>query len=129
MIAERLEAQRAQEEALAREQASRVKADYWSNLLLPNWSIEMTKPELRASHRKMWWNGIPPRLRGQVWSKAVGNDLEVTESTFKIALEKAQKEITRLGTEALDGRYAQFLENSGSVFPELKLFAAPSCPT
>lgn len=121
--------QRAQDEALAREKASRIKADYWSNLLLPNWDTEMTKPELRASHRKMWWNGIPPRLRGQVWSKAVGNDLEVTEGTFKIALQKAQREIKQLGTEALDGRYAQILENTRSVFPELKMFAAPSTPT
>lgn len=128
-IVERLEAQRAQDEALAREKASRIKADYWSNLLLPNWATEMTNSELRASHRKMWWNGIPPQLRGQVWSKAVGNDLEVTEGTFKIALEKAQKEIKRLGTEALDGRYAQILENTRSVFPELKMFAAPSTST
>ena len=128
-IPERLEAQRAQEEALAREQASRVKADYWSNLLLPNWATEMEKPELRASHRKMWWNGIPPRLRGEVWSKAVGNDLEVTEGTFGVALEKAQKEIKRLGTDAFDGRYAQILENTRSVFPELKMFAAPTTPT
>ncbi|KAJ4338971.1 hypothetical protein N0V95_007916 [Ascochyta clinopodiicola] len=124
--AERLEAQRTQDEALAREKASRIKAEYWSNLLLPNWVTEMTKPELRASHRKMWWNGIPPRLRGQVWSKAIGNDLEVTEGTFKIALEKAQKEIAQLGTEALGGRYAQILESTRSVFPELKMFAAPS---
>ncbi|XPT02067.1 hypothetical protein M3J09_011189 [Ascochyta lentis] len=127
--AERLEAQRVQEEALAREKASRIKADYWSNLLLPNWATEMVNPELRASHRKMWWNGIPPRLRGQVWSKAVGNDLEVTEGTFKIALEKAQKEIVQMGTEALGGRYAQIVENTGSVFPELKMFAAPSSAT
>lgn len=89
----------------------------------------MIKPELRASHRKMWWNGIPPRLRGQVWSKAVGNDLEVTEGTFKIALEKAQKEIKKLGTDALDGRYAQIIENTRSVFPELKMFAGSSAPT
>ncbi|KAF1929541.1 uncharacterized protein M421DRAFT_4011 [Didymella exigua CBS 183.55] len=127
--AERLEAQRTQDEALAREKASRIKADYWSNLLLPNWATEMTSPELRASHRKMWWNGIPPRLRGQVWSKAVGNDLEVTEGTFQIALEKAQKEIKQFDTEALDGRYAQILENTRAVFPELKMFAAPSTPT
>ena len=77
----------------------------------------MVNPELRASHRKMWWNGIPPRLR------------EVTEGTFKVALEKASKEIKQLGAEALDGRYAQILENSRSVFPELKMFAAPSSPT
>lgn len=89
----------------------------------------MTNSELRASHRKMWWNGIPPRLRGPVWQKAIGNDLEVTEGTFKIALEKAQQEIKQLGTEALGGRYTQIISNTCSVFPELKMFAAPSSPS
>jgi hypothetical protein len=123
---ERLEAQRVQEEALAREKASRIKAEYWSNLLLPNWNSEMLDPQLRATHRKMWWNGIPPNLRGQVWHKAVGNDLEVTEGTFKVALEKAQAEIKRLGDEALGGQYPQIVENTRAVFPDLKMFAAPS---
>lgn len=125
--AERLEAQRAQDEALAREKATRIKAEYWSTLLLPNWATEMTNAELRASHRKMWWNGIPPRLRGQVWQKAVGNDLEVTSTTYTIALEKSQREIARLGHDALSGRYAQIIESTKSVFPELKMFA-PSQP-
>jgi hypothetical protein len=123
-VPERLEAQRAQEEALAREKASRIKAEYWSTLLLPNWATEMTKPELRATHRKMWWNGIPPRLRGQVWSRAIGNDLEVTETTYNIALEKARKEVKTHGHEALGGRYAYIVENTQDVFPELKMFAA-----
>lgn len=122
MIVERLEAQRAQEEALAREKATRIKAEYWSTLLLPNWEKEMDNPDLRATHRKMWWNGIPPRLRGQVWQKAIGNDLEVTEGTYTIALQKAQREIKRLGYEALGGRYAQIVESTRSVFPELKMF-------
>ncbi|KAF2854631.1 hypothetical protein T440DRAFT_416047 [Plenodomus tracheiphilus IPT5] len=122
--AERLEAQRAQEEALAREKASRIKAEYWANLLLPNWKTEMTNPDLRATHRKMWWNGIPPRLRGQVWQKAVGNDLEVTEATYTIALEKAQKEIKQHGHEALGGRYARIVDSTQTVFPDLKMFAA-----
>ncbi|KAH9860522.1 hypothetical protein J1614_011853 [Plenodomus biglobosus] len=121
--AERLEAQRAQEEALAREKASRIKAEYWSNLL-PKWATEMTDPELRATHRKMWWNGIPPRLRGEVWQKSIGNDLEVTEATYTVALEKAQKEIKQHGHEALGGRYAHIVESTSTVFPELKMFAA-----
>ncbi|KAI8935945.1 hypothetical protein NX059_007452 [Plenodomus lindquistii] len=124
--AERLEAQRAQEEALAREKASRIKAEYWSNLLLPNWTTEMTNPELRATHRKMWWNGIPPRLRGEVWQKAIGNDLEVTEATYTIALDKAQKQIKQHGPEALGGRLARIVESTFTVFPELKMFAARS---
>ncbi|CAG5183401.1 uncharacterized protein ALTATR162_LOCUS10562 [Alternaria atra] len=122
--AERLEAQRAQEEAIAREKASRVKAEYWSSLLLPNWATEMTNSELRASHRKMWWNGIPPRLRGQVWQMAIGNDLEVTEATYNIALEKARKEVKTHGHEALGGRYVYIVESTQAVFPDLKMFAA-----
>ncbi|KAF1838332.1 hypothetical protein BDW02DRAFT_542126 [Decorospora gaudefroyi] len=127
--AERLEAQRAQDEALAREKATRIKAEYWSSLLLPNWATEMTNPELRASHRKMWWNGIPPRLRGQVWQRAIGNDLEVTEATYDIALEKARKEIKAHGSEALNGRYAYIVESTQAVFPELKMFAARTSQT
>ncbi|KAH7072959.1 rab-GTPase-TBC domain-containing protein [Paraphoma chrysanthemicola] len=122
--AERLEAQRAQDEALAREKATRIKSEYWSSLLLPNWATEMTNPELRASHRKMWWNGIPPRLRGEVWQRAIANDLEVSEMTYNIALEKAQREIKQFGYEALGGRYAQIVEGSRSVWPELKMFGA-----
>ncbi|KAJ4370610.1 hypothetical protein N0V83_005131 [Neocucurbitaria cava] len=126
--AERLEAQRAQQEALAHEKASRIKAEYWSSLLLPNWATEMTNPELRASHRKMWWNGIPPRLRGEVWQKAIGNDLEVTEATYEIALEKARKEIEEKRSDALEGRYAHIIESKSAVFPELKMFAAQTSP-
>jgi len=121
---ERLEAQRAHEDAIARETASRIKAEYWSKLLLPNWATEMTNPELRASHRKMWWNGIPPRLRGQVWQQAIGNDLEVTETTYAIALDKAQQAIKQDGYEALGGRYAHIVQSIQAVFPELKMFAA-----
>ena len=84
----------------------------------------MTNSELRASHRKMWWNGIPPRLRGQVWQKAIGNDLEVTEATYNIALEKARKEVKTHGHEALGGRYVYIVESTQAVFPELKMFAA-----
>jgi hypothetical protein len=112
---ERLEAQRAQDEALAREQASRIKAEYWSTLLLPNWIPEMTNPELRLSHRKMWWNGIPPRLRGQVWLKAIGNDLEVSSTTYTVALQKARSNKTK--------NVEHIIQGTKDVWPELKMFA------
>ena len=83
----------------------------------------MSNRELKVSHRKMWWNGIPPKLRGTVWQKAIGNELGTAEVTYNIALEKAQSEIKELGGAALSGRYAQILENTKSVFPELKMFA------
>jgi len=71
----------------------------------------------------MWWNGIPPRLRGQVWSRAIGNDLEVSEATYNIALDKAQREIKQLGYEALGGRYAQIVESTKGVWTELGVFS------
>ncbi|KAK7179742.1 TBC1 domain family member 14 [Paraphaeosphaeria sporulosa] len=121
--AERLEAKRQEDEALAREKAERIKAEYWSSLLLPNWEQEMSSPELKGSHRKMWWNGIPAKLRGDVWKKAIGNELEVSEITYSVALEKAQLQVKELGASALNGRYAQIVENTKSVFPDLKMFA------
>ncbi|CAI6341563.1 unnamed protein product [Periconia digitata] len=121
--AERLEAERQAKEAESREKAERIKAEYWSTLLLPNWDTEMVNPELKGSHRKMWWNGVPPKLRGVVWSRAIANELEVTGTTFNVALKKAEMEIRNNAEAALGGRYAQIIENTKSVFPELKMFA------
>lgn len=86
----------------------------------------MSDAQLRATHRKMWWNGIPPRLRGQVWQKAVGNDLEVTEGTYNIALEKALEDVKLYGLDALGGRYKEIIESTETVFPELGMFASGS---
>lgn len=83
----------------------------------------MSNAELKGSHRKMWWNGIPAKLRGEVWKKAIGNELEVSEGTYHVALEKAQLQVTELGSSALEGRYIQIVENTKSAFPELKMFA------
>ncbi|KAF2003573.1 hypothetical protein P154DRAFT_408665, partial [Amniculicola lignicola CBS 123094] len=121
--AERLEASRLEAEKIAREQAERVKAEYWENLLLPNWEKEMLDPVNRATHRKMWWNGIPPKLRGQVWLKAIGNDLETSETTYRVALEKALMQVEQLGDGAFEGRAGIIIENTREVFPELKMFA------
>lgn len=74
----------------------------------------------------MWWNGIPNKLRGTIWQKAIGNDLEITENTFKIALEKANYQIKELGDAAFNGRVKMMRENTKNVFPNLKMFAPAS---
>lgn len=28
--------------------------------------------------RELWWQGLPPSVRGKVWSLAVGNELNIT---------------------------------------------------
>lgn len=62
----------------------------------------------------MWWNGIPPRLRGAVWSRAIGNDLEVSDATYTIALAKA----TKTGE-----RHDELVASTQHVFAEQKIFA------
>ncbi|KAF2710298.1 hypothetical protein K504DRAFT_466718 [Pleomassaria siparia CBS 279.74] len=125
--ADRLETQRQEAEAIAREQAERVKADYWNTLLLPNWATEMSNPESKGTHRKMWWNGIPNKLRGTIWQRAIGNDLEITENTFNIALEKANSQIKQVGEDAaFDGKVKTMIDNTRNVFPSLKMFAPAS---
>ncbi|ORY16220.1 hypothetical protein BCR34DRAFT_118832 [Clohesyomyces aquaticus] len=120
--AERLEAQRIEDQKLAREKAEIVKANYWEQLLFPRWSTEMASASSRETHRQIWWNGIPPKLRGAVWMKAIGNDLEISETTFKVALEKGKTQLP--GSE--NSLLKRIAENSKSVFPDLKMFAPGS---
>ncbi|KAF2733743.1 hypothetical protein EJ04DRAFT_577438 [Polyplosphaeria fusca] len=122
--AERIEAHRQEEEKVAREKAERVKAEYWETLLLPNWAREMTTPECKGTHRKMWWNGVPPKLRGIVWQKAIGNDLEISDTTFQRALNAANTQLH----STFASRHASIIESTKTVFPSLKMFA-PASPT
>ena len=32
----------------------------------------------RKDVRELWWLGLPPGVRGTVWKKAIGNDLNIS---------------------------------------------------
>ncbi|OWK07971.1 hypothetical protein Celaphus_00008496, partial [Cervus elaphus hippelaphus] len=34
--------------------------------------------------RELWWQGLPPSVRGKVWSLAVGNELNITPGLYSI---------------------------------------------
>jgi hypothetical protein len=72
--AEALEAQRT---SLAR---------IWDEHVIPNWSRAVSEPRTR----ELWWRGISPQSRGQVWSRAIGNDLSLTAASFNTALSRAR---------------------------------------
>jgi hypothetical protein len=91
MMAQSLEADR-KREAAQREKSS-CKDDTVSSLLriweehvLPNWD-EVTR---QKRTRELWWRGIAPRSRGDVWLKAIGNELELSDSSYTAALRRAQ---------------------------------------
>lgn len=51
-------------------------AKIWSTEILPHWEASR---KLRKT-RDLWWQGLPPSVRGQVWRLAIGNDLNVTRN-------------------------------------------------
>lgn len=59
----------------------------WEEHVMPNW--ENVTRQKRT--RELWWRGIAPRSRGAVWNRAIGNELELTEASYKAALRRAQE--------------------------------------
>lgn len=74
------------------------------------------------------WRGISPKLRGQVWQRAIGNPLGLTRRSFDKALARAQ-EIQCQDAGHLDkherrmnGWFRDIERDAETAFPELNLF-------
>ncbi|XP_067286590.1 TBC1 domain family member 12 isoform X2 [Pseudorasbora parva] len=59
----------------------------WNNEILPNW--ESMRGLRRV--RDLWWQGLPPNVRGKVWSLAIGNELNITSELYEIFLSRAKE--------------------------------------
>ncbi|XP_031293670.1 TBC1 domain family member 14 isoform X2 [Camelus dromedarius] len=59
----------------------------WNNEILPNWETMWCSRKVRD----LWWQGIPPSVRGKVWSLAIGNELNITHELFAICLARAKE--------------------------------------
>jgi len=44
-----------------------------------------------AKVRELWTEGIPQKIRGEVWPKAIGNKSLVTADLFNIMAERGRK--------------------------------------
>ncbi|KAF9883082.1 hypothetical protein FE257_004116 [Aspergillus nanangensis] len=96
----------------------------WDDYVYPHWD--------RAIHetrtRELWWRGIPPRSRGTTWQRAIGNELSLSEETYKKALQRAKD--VRSKPEADSGeskkRMREWFEaieqDATKAFPDLNLF-------
>ncbi|KAJ5757648.1 uncharacterized protein N7511_006342 [Penicillium nucicola] len=58
----------------------------WDEYVYPNWDRALREPRIR----ELWWRGIPPRNRGNIWKTALGNELSLNEETFTKALQRAK---------------------------------------
>ncbi|XP_012879394.1 PREDICTED: TBC1 domain family member 14 isoform X3 [Dipodomys ordii] len=66
----------------------------WNNEILPNWDTMWCSRKVRD----LWWQGIPPSVRGKVWSLAIGNELNITHELFDICLARAKERWRSLST-------------------------------
>jgi hypothetical protein len=62
-----------QQEQLQRQREINEKSAIWLEQILPKWSSLQHSPRVK----ELCSRGIPPNVRGKVWPRLVGNDLEV----------------------------------------------------
>jgi hypothetical protein len=77
----------------------------WEQHVLPNWDTVINE----GHTRELWWRGITPKSRGVVWQKAIGNGLQLSESSFDAALKRATE---------LEEKLAQMSAEERSPVPE-----------
>lgn len=65
------------ERRLAREKTIEDTVHVWERDIMPDWRVVYRN----AALRRLWWNGIPTKLRAQLWEKAVGNALALSKGT------------------------------------------------
>jgi hypothetical protein len=98
----------------------------WDEHVLPNWEDVMRQKRTR----ELWWRGIAPRSRGDVWAKAIGNQLGLSDSSYTAALRRAQaleKTIKRgsqltADEEKKKGWLDKIDAEVKKTYPELRIF-------
>lgn len=98
----------------------------WEEHVLPNWD-DATR---QKRTRELWWRGIAPRSRGQVWVKAIGNELGLSDSSYTAALRRARalEDTIKKGSGLSDeeerkkGWLDRIEVDVKTTYPELKIF-------
>ncbi|KAF2098999.1 hypothetical protein NA57DRAFT_39778 [Rhizodiscina lignyota] len=103
MMEASLEAEKRRASRLAAEQDARDAAaasllKIWEEYVLPEWPTALDEPRTR----ELWWRGVPVQHRGDIWLRAVGNELHLTETSYSAALKRANEDEARL--DSLKGK-------------------------
>ncbi|EKM61378.1 uncharacterized protein PHACADRAFT_82585 [Phanerochaete carnosa HHB-10118-sp] len=111
-----------QERRLTRESQIEESLVHWQREILPNWRMVYKKPALR----KLWWKGIPSKLRATMWQNAVGNGLAMSNDAFKRCVSRVNRALSAgsFPKPVLD----LIEEDIASTLPSLHLFAPERGP-
>ncbi|KAK7465423.1 hypothetical protein VKT23_005401 [Stygiomarasmius scandens] len=78
------------ERRLAREKKIEDSLHLWEKEILPDWRVVHKNPK----YRKVWWRGIPTKLRATIWERAVGNPLALSKDNYRSCLSRAKRALT-----------------------------------
>jgi hypothetical protein len=112
--------------AVSRDDTADSLMQIWEGDIIPRWNDAIRERRTRD----MWWRGVAPRSRGVVWARAIGNELGLTEATFRTALARARDLEERVRTDradAEDSRRAQWFDQirkdaGDKTWTELRIF-------
>ncbi|KAM5532233.1 hypothetical protein V8D89_014072 [Ganoderma adspersum] len=76
-----------QERRYARERRIEESIGVWEREIVPDWTVVQRNAQLR----RLWWHGIPTKLRASMWQNAVGNPLALSKDSFKTYLSRAKR--------------------------------------
>ncbi|RKF73889.1 TBC1 domain family member 12 [Golovinomyces cichoracearum] len=131
MMARSLEADRKKEEqrrgkTVSHDDTSSFLLQIWEEHVLPNWDTAVRQKRTKD----LWWKGIPPRKRGKVWMKAIGNELELSEKSYAAALRRVQEleAVIENGSQLTQEEVSRkawldrIKDDVKKTYPELKIF-------
>ncbi|KAI2791370.1 hypothetical protein POX_c04228 [Penicillium oxalicum] len=109
--ADKRKAARAASEQCEKDNTRATLQNIWDDYVTPNWERALREPRIR----ELWWRGIPPRNRGAMWKRALGNELA------KELQSKADTEPRENNKRMLDC-FDAIEADVTKAFPDLNLF-------
>ena len=111
-------------ERCAKDDTKKTLQRLWEDHVLPDWDRVIREPRTR----ELWWKGVAPRSRAEVWERAIGNELALSNSTFEKALQRSrdvESRLSRAGEQDPCKERVWFEAIQRDIkltFPELKIF-------
>ncbi|KAF8634958.1 hypothetical protein AX15_000684 [Amanita polypyramis BW_CC] len=111
-----------QERRLLREKVIEESIYVWKREIVPDWRVVHKTPALR----KLWWHGIPTKLRAEMWERAVGNPLALNKDHYRICLSRAKR---ALGSGHFPEAALSLIEEDiSTTLPSIHIFNRKSGP-
>ncbi|KAI6163883.1 rab-GTPase-TBC domain-containing protein [Pisolithus thermaeus] len=79
-----------QQRRIARELNIERLMHIWEKDILPDWRVVHRDP----AFRKLWWNGVPTKLRCIMWERAIGNTLALSKDSYRTYLSRARRALS-----------------------------------